>query len=198
MDVLKSVENIAVLGVLAGAVYVAYRFLSGNQVSATSGENGPCGGWQGLPGLLCNLGVWTTGYKAPTGDSLVTTTDNHGCLTGITEWCDTLKHCQPVGLTCPRPSRPYQPEYEYDSHGCKVGIEQFCDVTNQCLDKNVYSENFCKVHEDLDPAPVTRISDMCYFQGEPVLTVPPGKSCDSAIADMCKRFGPDSKWCGMV
>lgn len=194
-DYLQKVENIAVIGLLAGGLYVAWRFLKGSLPSTDEpGTVDPCKGMSGLPGLLCALGVWTTGYKEDEEPKRVY--DDRGCLKGVTEWCATLSHCQPVGLTCPRPSQPYVPVYQLDEHGCKIGRETYCDSLSRCLEKETYSENFCVIHEDTDPdpTPIKQIGDRCYF-GDKVLNVPLGMDCNTAIDDMCKRFGPDSGWC---
>lgn len=194
-DYLQKVENIAVLGLLAGGLYVAWKFLKGSSGPGDTPTTDPCAGMSGLPALLCSLGVWTTGYQDPK-DEPPRSYDEHGCMKGVTEWCQTLAHCQPLGLTCPRPSQPYVPVYQLDEHGCKIGREKFCDVLNTCLEKETYSENFCVIHDDdePDPTPIRQIGDLCYF-GNKTLNVPPGKDCRSAIEDMCRRFGPDSGWC---
>lgn len=197
-SVLQKVENIAVLGLLAGGLYVAWRFLKGSGTipGGKEGEEHPCDEYAGLPWVFCQIGAFTLGHK-PAEPEPVRDYDSHGCLKGVTEWCETLSHCQPVGLTCPRPAKPYVPVYSYDEHDCKIGIERYCEVLGQCLNNEVFSDNFCTVHDDTepDPSPIRQIGDRCYY-GDKVLNVPPGKDCKTAIDDMCRRFGPDSGWCG--
>lgn len=195
MRVLEKVENLAVIGLLAGGLYLAWKYLAPGKDNQDSDQEtyDPCKGMTGLPGIFCQLGTWVTGYNYQE-DSKVTTKDSHECLTGITEWCGQLNACIPIGATCPRPARPYEPTYELDKNGCKIGLETHCEVLDKCLDNKVYSENFCVIHED-DPDPeVRQVGDKC-FKGSKVLNVPPGKNCQDAIQDMCERFGPDSGWC---
>lgn len=196
MSVLQKVENIAVIGLLAGALLMAYRYLNPASEPSEEGQSkqyDPCAGMSGLPQIGCEFGKWFTGYQY-TEDSKVTTIDEHGCSKGIMEWCGQLNACIPIGTTCPRPARPYEPIYEFDKNGCKIGLETHCEVLDKCLDNKVYSENFCVIHEDPDDAPIKQIGDRC-FKGSKVLNVPPGMSCSDAVEDMCRRFGPDSGWC---
>lgn len=128
--------------------------------------------------------------------------DSHGCDLSIASWCQSLGHCVPTGLTCPNlDTKPWVPPVRAkDSQGCLVGLEQWCSVAGMCVNNTFWSEGLCE--PDRSPPvvdyPVIQVNDMCYYQGMPVLNVPPGTDCSSAIAVMCQRFGKNSKWCGMV
>lgn len=122
----------------------------------------------------------------------------------------------PGGLLEPiiRPFIPDPPPYTLDAHGCRSDIQRWCPTDNACRDKAIqcspvvdtscpdgrsWNGYFCEynlpVIPPVDPnPPVIRVGDMCYKNGYP-LNVPLGTSCEDALAVMCQRFGPGSKWC---
>lgn len=191
---LDRIESFAVIGVIAGALYLVWQYLvtKASAAGTVTVTDDPCGTMSGLPLILCRLGMWTVGAEPTTK-----TFDPHGCQEGVTSWCESLKGCVPLGLTCPRPAQPYTPTYTYDEHGCKEGFEQYCQVTQSCLANNLYEDSFCTIHQDEpDPEP-KRVGDLCTW-GTHALTVPQGKDCTAAFRDMCKRFGPGSWYCEAV
>lgn len=202
-DYLQKVENLAVLALLGVLAYLGLKWtgtFDGKKEESETPDSNPCTGMSGLPGMLCNLGVWTTGYSYQ-DDKIPTSHDEHGC-TDFQTWCGQLNSCIQVGTTCPSPSRPYTPVYEMDEHGCKKGVETFCDVLDKCLNNEVYSSSFCNIEDGRGESPTRQINDQCYFRGLPVLNVPPGTDCSSAMSVMCDRFGPGvhqgKDWCLMA
>lgn len=201
-DYLQHFENFLLLGVLGLAAYLGIKYIGANSsISDDQKTADPCAGMTGLPALLCGLGVWTTGYQEKE-DRVPTTFDDHGCATAYQEFCQTLNSCIPKGLTCPTGARPYTPVYELDEHGCKKGLETHCDVLQKCLMNEVYEDSFCNIADGRGQAPVRQLNDQCFYKGLPVLNVPPGTDCQSAMAVMCDRFGPGvhagKDWCFMA
>lgn len=223
-DILQKVENIAVLALLAGIAYLAYKFLTGQGTTPSPGPSpgNCCTGLVGLPGYLCNLGAFVTGGSCPApgptppgptpppdDDDPVKPIvyDSHGCEVGLMEWCETLKHCMPLGLTCPRDVEPVDPpKPHFDEHGCEIGKQVWCPSLAVCTTEGLrdpaFFENVCVIHEDEEEEIVKQLNDQCYYKGFPVLNVPPGTNCAQAINIMCDRFGPGTfngkNWCEMA
>lgn len=155
-DILQKTENLAVLAVLAGGLYLAYQVMRSDPL-------GGIGSWWDS--------LWQTGTDAP--------------IETQTQWCESLGRNIDPALTCPTKLEPLV----YPVHvPCDPGFYHGNDGV--CIR--------IPGTEPIEAAPIERISDMCYFNGEPVLTVPPGMSCEQGLQDMCNRFGPGSRYCGMV
>jgi len=105
--------------------------------------------------------------------------DSHGCRTDIQQWCPVDKACRDKALTCSSPPPPEVTCWD----GSKAEYGYLCPVDTSALAPIVETD------------PVKQVNDMCYLRGMPVLNVRPGTNCHDALAVMCDRFGPGSKFC---
>lgn len=180
-------KDVAVLGLVGVAAYAVWRLFS---AGTTATRTGVCDDMHGLPGLLCNLGVWTTGAN-PDGslsDEPVETRTN---------WCASLGRYIDPTLTCPRDAEPYVPSPPTPVQPPPLSPNEV-DIGDPWHDQRQCSPGF----EWLEPigcipaySATTLISDRCMFPNGDILTVPPGMDCSVAIDDMCQRFGSGYKGC---
>lgn len=194
----------AALGAIAlGALMFLPRLIAGSGNSATGGSSGgnsvvkpgtnsPCIGQVGLPGILCLAGEWITGgalnpqastprtgalseepnYKPETApEQQVVRCGNTLSPTGW-DWLKTNDPNRFLALTaCERAVAPVIPPPQAlpvpaAAPGVVAVTQPWQTNTGQCRGP----------HGD-------------------ILSVPSGMDCQQALAQMCQRFGPGSKWC---
>ena len=193
----------AILAALGVGAYFLLKYTKPTQQGTVS----CCTEMTGLPKFLCEIGEFSTGAQCKPddkgkpivnigGDSpMPVTYDKYGCRTDIQRWCDIRKTCLDIALPCAsiasiaapgtpgdpykRTSAPVVPNWRE----CRGG--RYDPIIDACV--GVASES--------GPAHIPGLVGVCTGPRGDRLTVPPGKNCSDAIADMCERFGPGSKWC---
>lgn len=186
-------QSVAMIGVIGlGAWYMLGKMMQG---TVTAAGTAFC---DTLPTWFRNL----TG--ACPEDEPTRTFDPHGCEEGVTSWCSSLKHCVPLGLTCPTnltPSPVIVPTT--DPRECSLGMS-WCEKQKHCVADYLTTQDYCDPEyvppwqqPPDDPGHYPGLVDVCTWPNGDPLTVPPGMDCVEAVESMCNRFSsiPGYKGC---